>query len=395
MTKNHILIFFRMFLLLILIIMIFNKIGQVDSEEIDLIGHEDPIRSIDWSPDGSLVATSSINKSLKIWNPIEGNIKWSFNFESSIRFIQWNSEGNKIIVFLSPGVDSNTSLKILDISEGTVQSEIQFSSELESMLGSLQPNSNILALTYFSLDSTGEIRRYRLALYDLTTNKFFKIISTNRTSSLNWVNNGKKLAFLEHFNDKMYVTVWDSTTNNFSLSFVEDDFIFFSSNKPVISFSPNNSLLAISRSYQVSVGFIETTKYAVTIYDLNSTEIFMSRLRLDSRVTALSWKSNDEIFVGTSNNGARIWKINPIHWAFDKDEDVQAFLDQETGIRDLDWDENNNNLAFVYINANNASLFTIDEIPKFVPTTTSTNFLLIFSSIILISLYKIKRERLK
>ncbi|OLS19274.1 MAG: hypothetical protein HeimC3_46400 [Candidatus Heimdallarchaeota archaeon LC_3] len=375
--------------------MVFNKIGQVDSEEIDLIGHEDPIRSIDWSPDGSLVATSSINKSLKIWNPIEGNIKWSFNFESSIRFIQWNSEGTKIIVFLAPGVDSNTSLKILDISKGTVQSEIQFSSELESMLGSLQPNSNILALTYFSLDSTGEIRRYRLALYDLTTNKFFNIISTNRTSSLNWVNNGKKLAFLEHFNDKMYVTVWDSTTNNFSLSFVEDDFIFFSSNKPVISFSPNNSLLALSRSYQVSVGFIETTKYAVTIYDLNSTEIFMSRLRLDSRVTALSWKSNDEIFVGTSNNGARIWKINPIHWAFDKDEDVQAFLDLETGIRDLDWDENNNNLAFVYINANNASLFTIDEIPKFVPTTTSTNFLLIFSSIILISLYKIKRERLK
>ena len=395
MTKNHILIFFRIFLLLILIIMVFNKIGQVDSEEIDLIGHEDPIRSIDWSPDGSLVATSSINKSLKIWNPIEGNIKWSFNFESSIRFIQWNSEGTKIIVFLAPGVDSNTSLKILDISKGTVQSEIQFSSELESMLGSLQPNSNILALTYFSLDSTGEIRRYRLALYDLTTNKFFNIISTNRTSSLNWVNNGKKLAFLEHFNDKMYVTVWDSTTNNFSLSFVEDDFIFFSSNKPVISFSPNNSLLALSRSYQVSVGFIETTKYAVTIYDLNSTEIFMSRLRLDSRVTALSWKSNDEIFVGTSNNGARIWKINPIHWAFDKDEDVQAFLDLETGIRDLDWDENNNNLAFVYINANNASLFTIDEIPKFVPTTTSTNFLLIFSSIILISLYKIKRERLK
>ena len=89
--KKSFLIFFMSFILLFLS-------GCVDMET-ELIfqkdGTEGKTQSVDWSPCGQYIASSSTNNDIKIWNAVTGNtMKSWYDLSAIVSDISWSPEGN-------------------------------------------------------------------------------------------------------------------------------------------------------------------------------------------------------------------------------------------------------------------------------------------------------------
>ncbi|MHA1990018.1 MAG: WD40 repeat domain-containing protein [Candidatus Hodarchaeales archaeon] len=373
-----------------------NPIINVTATKIDLIGHKQLIHEISWNPDGSLIATKSVNNTLKIWDPTDGTIKWSIDFERPIRTFLWHPQGDRIVVILyrHSGVsisESHIVLKIVEVASGIVQKNITFPSSFNPFTGSLRPNSNLFALSYSFENSTTNKLEYRLEFLDLITENFTQIISTNSTFSSVWFDNGNKLAFLDGLVDNIYLNIWDATENNITsvrkLEGVHKS-PDYPSTKPSLSVNPDNTLLAYGFSYKEKDVFSYITKHGVNVYDLTNTNRSIPKLEIESQCSGLSWKNNNELFVGTRGNGSRLWNINDVEYS--KDHDVQYFFDIELGINDIEWDRNTEGLAYTYSNI--TSIISFDEISfsRVKSASSDINFAII--SLIMISLYFSKKK---
>jgi len=62
----------------------------------DLAKHEDQVYSVSFSPDGSYLASGSIDKNLYIWSVQDGSLIKTFKGEGSVYDVSWNIEGDKV-----------------------------------------------------------------------------------------------------------------------------------------------------------------------------------------------------------------------------------------------------------------------------------------------------------
>jgi WD40 repeat protein len=372
---------------------------NVNATKVDLIGDKLPIHKISWSPEGSLIATKTVNNTLKIWDPSDGSLKWSLDFERPVRTFLWHPQGDRIVVILHrpsgvPISESHIVLKIIDVASGIVQKNITFSSSINPFTGSLRPKSNLFAMSYSFENSSTNNLEYRLAFFDLVTEDFTQIISTNSTFSSVWFDNGNKLAFLDGLVDNIYLNVWDANENNITLVRRLDGVHkspIYPSTKPALSVNPDETLLAYSFSYREKDVFTTITKHGVNVYDLTNINRLIPRLEIESQGSGLSWKNNNELFVGTRENGSRLWNIKDVESS--KDHDVQYFFDINLGINDIEWDRNTERLA--YTSSNITHIITFDEISfsRVQSVNAEINFTII--SLTVISLYQIKRKSKK
>ncbi|OLS24516.1 MAG: hypothetical protein HeimC3_19460 [Candidatus Heimdallarchaeota archaeon LC_3] len=396
--------FFSLILISIFMISSFNPIINVNATRVDLIGDKLPIHKISWSPDGSLIATKTVNNTLKMWDPSDGSLKWSIDFERPVRTFLWHPQGDRIIVILyrHSGVsisESHIVLKIVDIASGIVQKNITFPSSINPFTGSLRPNSNLFAMSYSFENTTTKKLEYRLEFLDLMTETFTQIISTNSTFSSVWFDNGNKLAFLDGLVDTIYLNIWDASENNITLVHRLDGVYQspnYPSTKPSLSVNPDNTLLAYGFLYREKDVFTTITKHGVNVFDLTDMNRSIPRLEIESQASGLSWKNNNELFVGTRENGSRLWNIKDVE--FTRDHDVQYFFDIETGINDIEWDRNTERLAYTISSItgqNITSIISFDEISfsRVQSANAEINFTII--SLIMISLYYIKRKSKK
>jgi hypothetical protein len=245
----------------------------------------------------------------------------------------------------------------------------------------------------FENSSTNNLE-YRLAFFDLVTEDFTQIISTNSTFSSVWFDNGNKLAFLDGLVDNIYLNVWDANENNITLVRRLDGVHkspIYPSTKPALSVNPDETLLAYSFSYREKDVFTTITKHGVNVYDLTNINRLIPRLEIESQGSGLSWKNNNELFVGTRENGSRLWNIKDVESS--KDHDVQYFFDINLGINDIEWDRNTERLA--YTSSNITHIITFDEISfsRVQSVNAEINFTII--SLTVISLYQIKRKSKK
>lgn len=392
---------FSLILISITILIAFNPVISVNATQVDLIGHELPIHKISWSPDGSLIATKSVNNTLKIWNPDDGSLKWSIDFERPVRTILWHPQGDRIVVILHrpsgvPISESHIILKIVDVASGTVQKNITFPSLVNPFTGSLRPNSNLYAMSYSFENSTTNKLEYRLEFLDLMTENVTQIISTNATFSSVWFDNGNKLAFLNGLIDDIYLNIWDATENNITLVRKLDGVHKvpdYPSTKPALSVSPDNLLLAYGFSYKEKDIFSTITKHGVNVYDLTDMNRSIPRLEIQSQCSGLSWKNNNELFVGTRSNGSRLWNIKDVESS--KDHDVQYFFDINTGINDIEWDRNTERLAFTISSItghNITSITSFDELSFFRVTSANLEISFTLISLTIISFSHIKKK---
>jgi WD40 repeat protein len=69
-----------------------------------MTGHTLGLSSLDWSPDGSRMASTSRDGTLKIWDPVAG--QQTISIESGVSELldaEWSPDGTKILVAGSDG----------------------------------------------------------------------------------------------------------------------------------------------------------------------------------------------------------------------------------------------------------------------------------------------------
>ena len=61
-------------------------------------GHTDTIQSVAWSPDGTRVASASVDKTMKVWNVInsENPLLFSIKRPNEVQSVSWSPDGNRL-----------------------------------------------------------------------------------------------------------------------------------------------------------------------------------------------------------------------------------------------------------------------------------------------------------
>ena len=82
------------------------RIWDIQAQELitELAGHSDLITSVAWSPDGSRIATSSIDQTAIIWDATTFEQLITINYEVPIEEIAWDSDNNRIATAIDFGV---------------------------------------------------------------------------------------------------------------------------------------------------------------------------------------------------------------------------------------------------------------------------------------------------
>ena len=160
-----------------------------------LTGHTDIVISVEFSPNGNLLATKGRDKTIRLWNPHAGNL---------IRTIDTNSRG---------GITFNKDGSLLASAEGTTKVVNLWNSEtgkLQKTLGghlgdvryvTFSPNSDVLA----SGDSDGHI-----ILWDSDTGQLLRTWHVDTLDGLTFSADGNLLA--NGVRDDRSVKVWNANT---------------------------------------------------------------------------------------------------------------------------------------------------------------------------------------
>lgn len=83
-----------------------------------LRGHTDHISAVAWSPDNTLIATSSYDQTVKLWNANNGTLLHTLlGHNASVSAIAWSTDGTRL---LSWGFDTRPNLFVWDVASGTL-----------------------------------------------------------------------------------------------------------------------------------------------------------------------------------------------------------------------------------------------------------------------------------
>jgi parallel beta-helix repeat protein len=71
------------------------------------------VRSVAWSPDGTVLAVGGAEHTVRLWNPQTGEQSAAFNVQSSVLSVSWSSDGGLLAVGLSNG-----NVQVFDVETG-------------------------------------------------------------------------------------------------------------------------------------------------------------------------------------------------------------------------------------------------------------------------------------
>jgi|GEM_PF-4261447 len=180
--------------------------GAVNAPEGKLVStnssHSSSVTDVAFSPDGTMIASSSMDKTVRIWNPNTGICSLTFSKHTSTPFsLAWSPNGTMIT-----SIDS-TDIMLWNPFTGEVYRDIayptgpfnegttDFYNNMRSSFISVSPNGTWLAVG--TLGGSGGV--YRILIYNLTTGQEFGRI---------WINN-----------NKAYTVSFDATGTDLAVGF--------------------------------------------------------------------------------------------------------------------------------------------------------------------------------
>ncbi|KAJ5917576.1 hypothetical protein N7466_011130 [Penicillium verhagenii] len=242
-----------------------------------LEGHSGLVRSISWSPDGSRLASASRDKTVRIWDPATGqSISTLEGHSGLVRSISWSPDGSRLA-----SASHDETIRIWDPATGQSISTLEGHSGLVRSI-SWSPDGSRLASG--SLDQT-------IRIWDPATGWSISTLEGHSGSvdSIAWSSDGSRLASASF--DKT-VRIWDPATGQ-SISTLEGHSGLVRS----ISWSPDGSRLASGSNDET-----------VRIWDPATGQSISTLEGHSGSVDSIAWSSDGSRLASASRDKTvRIW----------------------------------------------------------------------------------------
>lgn len=242
-----------------------------------LIGHQEPIYDVVWSPDGARIATGSTDGTVHIWNTATGMVEKSLEVKKGFRpKLQWSLRGDRLFAS-SEGM--NRGIYMWDMSSG----------EGVSMMPEGEADYIRIA---WSPDATSVVMvtlRGEAKLWDATTGKLKARIEIPRVAikEVAWSVEGGSLALAVGGE----VWIWDADGNRSQVVLRHEDVV------SKIAWGPNGMLATVSGRM-------------IRIWNTDKGELAAS-LPLAGKATAISWNQDgSRLAIGTMDRGGSIWQAD-------------------------------------------------------------------------------------
>lgn len=257
------------------------KISQVSSslvsdKVIQLIGHKKRITNVSWSPNDSLIATSSEDGKILLWDRRTGNqIKTLFQSQTKIiADIDWSSDGKFIAISAS-----DTVLKIWNVNTDVLQTELKAPYEIDKIKFTKNDESII-----------GVLKNGQIIVWDFNSGKPLQLINSGSNLITSFELNPVLSYFVIGTSDGR-VTLWDYSTGKLVKEITVLQFPILS-----LNFSPGGNNLAISSiENKIRIFDITTGINVLTIFDVNSP------------ILSINWLSNKQFIASSLGNTIKLW----------------------------------------------------------------------------------------
>ena len=159
-------------------------------------GHSDSVSSVAWSPDGRQVASSSDDRTIKIWDPATGQCQGTLEGHGGpVSSVAWSPDGRKVASASGDGT-----IKIWDPATGQCQGILEGHSDSASSVA-WSPDGRQVASA--SDDRT-------IKIWDLATGQCKETLS-DWVYSVAWSPDGRKVASAS---DDETIKIWDLATDH-------------------------------------------------------------------------------------------------------------------------------------------------------------------------------------
>ncbi|OBQ39470.1 MAG: ribosome assembly protein 4, partial [Anabaena sp. MDT14b] len=250
-----------------------------------LKGHESPVSSVGFSPDGKKLASGSFDKTIKIWDVTTGKVLNTLKgHESSVNSVGFSPDGKQ----LASGSEDKT-IKIWDVTTGKVLNTLKGHEGLVWSVG-FSPDGKKLASG--SYDKT-------IKIWDVTTGKVLNTLKGHESSvnSVGFSPDGKQLASgsgdILRSEDKT-IKIWDVTTGK-----VLNTLKGHESSVNSVGFSPDGK--------QLASGSEDKT---IKIWDVTTGKVLNTLKGHEDSVNSVGFSSDGkQLASGSRDKTIKIWDV--------------------------------------------------------------------------------------